>query len=180
MTDELHFLTREDHAPVVLYITNENFEFQGDAVYEKVKQMTGIPFDFCELPVANWDDCLTPWAADVQMKGRSFTGGGKQLLEMVGKNVIPLIDEKLPDHREIYIAGYSLAGLFSLWTLYACDWFDGAVCCSGSLWYPGWSQYIEQTFFTKKIGCVSEPRKERAAHQASAHEKKRRNDGTAI
>lgn len=61
MTDELHFLTREDHAPVVLYITNENFEFQGDAVYEKVKQMTGIPFDFCELPVANWDDCLTPW-----------------------------------------------------------------------------------------------------------------------
>ena len=130
MTDELQFLTNEDHAPVVLYITNENFEFQGDAVYAKVKQMTDIPFDFCELPVANWDDCLTPWATDPQMKGRSFTGGGKQLLEKIGENVLPLIDEKLPNHREIYIAGYSLAGLFSLWTLYECDRFDGAVCCS--------------------------------------------------
>lgn len=150
MTDELQFLTNEDHAPVVLYITNENFEFQGDAVYAKVKQMTDIPFDFCELPVANWDDCLTPWATDPQMKGRSFTGGGKQLLEKIGENVLPLIDEKLPNHREIYIAGYSLAGLFSLWTLYECDRFDGAVCCSGSLWYPGWSEYMEQTSLQKK------------------------------
>lgn len=150
MSDIVHFLTNEDHAPVVLYITNENFEFQGDAVCESVKRMTGISFDFCELPVANWDDCLTPWAADPKMKGRSFTGGGKHLLEMIGKKVIPLIDEKLPDHREIYIAGYSLAGLFSLWTLYECDWFDGAVCCSGSLWYPGWSEYVEKAFLKKR------------------------------
>ena len=38
--------------------------------------------------------------------------------------------------------GYSLAGLFALWALYESDLFAGAVCCSGSLWYPGWDDYV--------------------------------------
>jgi predicted alpha/beta superfamily hydrolase len=31
-----------------------------------------------------------------------------------------------------------------MWALYETDCFDGAVCCSGSLWYPGWMEYINQ------------------------------------
>jgi predicted alpha/beta superfamily hydrolase len=49
-----------------------------------------------------------------------------------------------PASREIYIAGYSLAGLFSMWALYETDILDGAVSCSGSLWYPGWLEYMQQ------------------------------------
>lgn len=40
------------------------------------------------------------------------------------------------------IAGYSLAGLFSLYSLYQTDLFSRAASMSGSLWYPGITEYI--------------------------------------
>lgn len=40
------------------------------------------------------------------------------------------------------LAGYSLAGLCSLYAFYRTDWFDGAACVSGSLWYDGFADYM--------------------------------------
>ena len=43
---------------------------------------------------------------------------------------------------KIYIAGYSMAGLFALYALYACDAFDRAACMSSSFWYPDFKEYV--------------------------------------
>ena len=40
------------------------------------------------------------------------------------------------------IAGYSLAGLFALYAIYRTDVFSRAGCMSGSLWFPGFKEYI--------------------------------------
>ncbi|MFR9100684.1 MAG: alpha/beta hydrolase-fold protein, partial [Anaerostipes hadrus] len=44
--------------------------------------------------------------------------------------------------REIYLIGYSLAGLFALWTAYETDIFSAIASCSGSLWFEQWDEYV--------------------------------------
>lgn len=135
--EELFDLIRYSYVPdgdVVIYITSKNFD--GGALEIANKVCAGI--SFYELRVDNWDDNLTPWKADPKMKGRVFGGKGRGLLEKIKDSVIPA----LGNFRKIYIAGYSLAGLFSLWSLYESNLFSGCACCSGSLWYPGWVEYV--------------------------------------
>lgn len=139
----LRLLSSTWSGPVVLYISNEQFGDEGERIKDGVEQMSGVPFTFCELLDKNWDRYLTPWKANVNLKGRVFQGQAMDLLHYLEDNFVPKIREYVKDTR-IYIAGYSLAGLFSLWSLYESELFDGAACCSGSLWYPGWKEYAMQ------------------------------------
>lgn len=47
-------------------------------------------------------------------------------------------------HRQLLpiIAGYSLAGLFALWAAWNSDCFRRVASVSGSMWYPGFREYI--------------------------------------
>lgn len=118
MKNKLNFISAEDRAPVILYISNREMDFRAADLYERVKMITGVEFSFCELAVSDWDRMLTPWPVDDCMKGRCFAGEGRVLMEAIKKEIIPMINTRLPDHQQLYLAGYSLAGLFSLWTLY--------------------------------------------------------------
>lgn len=40
------------------------------------------------------------------------------------------------------IAGYSLAGLFSIYSLYRTDLFSRAISASGSLWFPHFKEFV--------------------------------------
>ena len=42
------------------------------------------------------------------------------------------------------IAGYSLAGLFALWSVWQTDAFSRVASASGSLWYEGWTDYVRR------------------------------------
>ena len=61
---------------------------------------------------------------------------GKILLEKIKQ--IQLKNKYL----KCYISGYSLAGLFSLYSLHELD-LDGAISVSGSLWQEGWLEYLK-------------------------------------
>lgn len=148
---DLKFITNEGNDPVILYISNKKMDFEAVDIYRQVKHRTDVKFDFCELLVDDWDSMLTPWGVSNCLKNREFSGRGNELLTQITNEIIPEIDKKSPNHRQVYIAGYSLAGLFSLWSLYQSKMFDGAVCCSGSLWYPGWEEYMMQSSFTKDV-----------------------------
>lgn len=39
--------------------------------------------------------------------------------------------------------------VFFLYALYKTDLFDGAACCSGSLWYPGFVDFVKNNEFCK-------------------------------
>lgn len=148
---DLKFISNEGNDPVILYISNKKMDFEAVDIYRQVKHRTDVKFDFCELLVDDWDSMLTPWGVSNCLKNREFSGRGNELLTQITNEIIPEIDKKSPNHRQVYIAGYSLAGLFSLWSLYQSKMFDGAVCCSGSLWYPGWEEYMMQSSFTKDV-----------------------------
>ncbi len=93
----------------------------------------------------DWDRDLTPWPAPGTAPGRDFTGGAEDFLRRLLEELVPAAERKLtsaPPHRGL--VGYSLAGLFSLWTLYQTPCFDRIGSVSGSLWYDGWLDYIRR------------------------------------
>lgn len=134
---------------VIIYVSSDKFGEGGWHIKQKIDILTNTEYTICELIVYDWDTYLTPWQTDMSMKGRSFLGKGNELLQGIESEIVSLI-KQYTNISKLYIAGYSLAGLFSLWSLYESDVFDGAVCCSGSVWYPGWTEYISEHVLNKK------------------------------
>ena len=130
-----------EFSPCVILISNEQMLPDGHDFYRKIKKSCGCDFNFCIVYVEDWDDALTPWETDARLNGRAFGGHGPETLSYIVNECVSEI-RKIMRPTEIYIAGYSLAGLFALWSLYNTDAFDGAVCCSGSLWYPDLTEYV--------------------------------------
>ena len=55
----------------------------------------------------------------------------------------PIWRRDFQSKKRRYIAGYSLAGLFALWSLHRTTLFNGAAGCSASLWFPGWEDFAD-------------------------------------
>ena len=103
------------------------------------------PFTITAFGIKDWNAELSPWNATVPEAGGTFEGIAPQTLEWLEQNLIPTCTSKP------YLMGYSLAGLFSLWSLTQCNKLAGAASCSGSTWYPGWNDYAEAATWPQ--GC---------------------------
>ena len=98
-------------------------------------------------PEANWEIDFTPWPAPGIREGEAFTGEAEDYLGFLTERALPLLERDFrataqPQRRGIL--GYSLGGLFALWAQRQGEVFRLAGSLSGSLWYPGWLDYMEQ------------------------------------
>ena len=95
----------------------------------------------------DWNRDLSPWPAPKVFRGgEDFGGEGPAFLDMMTEQIVPLVEAQLgfaPVYRTI--AGYSLAGLFALWSVFQTDVFDGAASVSGSLWFDGFINYMNSS-----------------------------------
>lgn len=91
--------------------------------------------------VEDWNRDLSPWQAPAAMGEEQFAGYGPALLRWLTKEFLPEWKAQNQNAQGYYTVGYSLAGLFALWSLYETECFNGAVCCSGSLWLDGWDRF---------------------------------------
>lgn len=96
--------------------------------------------------IDDWQWDLTPWHVYDQKNNLDFGNGGKRTLNDVTKELIPELKQsyRTQKPKRFYLAGYSLAGLFAMWSAYQTDCFDGVAAVSPSLWYPGWEDYAEK------------------------------------
>lgn len=136
----LNRITDSKSGPVVIYVSSDWDDSQAVEICNLVRDSIESSFVLFELKVYDWDKYLTPW--QMKMGNRSFAGKAKVLLDIIENDIIPEIRNTVGVIENIYIAGYSLAGLFSLWSIYESDCFSGAVSCSGSLWYENWIEYV--------------------------------------
>lgn len=124
----------------VIYLTTYNDD--GGEVYAQV-QKGGCP-DFTLVTVSslNWEAELSPWAAGNLFKySEMFTGGADAYLQFLTQQVLPQVEAGLNGILWRGLAGYSLAGLFTIYALYKTDLFSRAASMSGSLWYPGFKDF---------------------------------------
>ena len=116
---------------------------QIDGEAEKIIELTKRN-DFCIVsffPVS-WNDDYTPWPVDAVFKDDVFSGKAPETLAFLA-SLIPEASKKL-DTKENMVLGYSLGGLMALWSMYESDLFVSCACCSGSLWYDGFIDYINK------------------------------------
>ena len=126
--------------PVIYWGAGENEA--GDATVNHIARLAeGLPWRLAAFEVRDWNADFSPWPAPAVFGREEFAGRGLNTLAWLKEACIPAVEEAQPAVRGI--AGYSLAGLFSLWAFYESGLFQGAASCSGSLWYPGWTEYVQ-------------------------------------
>ena len=97
----------------------------------------------------DWNRDFSPWPApQLNAKNEPFSGGAAAYRALFLERLLPAAERRLPFAPPCrLLAGYSLAGLFCMDTLYAAPLFHGAACVSGSLWYDGWAQWAMKHSF---------------------------------
>lgn len=108
------------------------------------EQLSKKDFLLIAYQVKDWNRDFSPWEAPAVFGQEAFEGKRKETLSWLTEQCIPYIKQYYKTDSSYFLAGYSLAGLFSLWAMYESDLFSGAACCSGSLWFEGWEQYAEK------------------------------------
>ena len=95
---------------------------------------------------ADWNRDLSPWPAPRAFRsGQDFSGGAEAFLDVLTGKLLPRADRALgcvPRWRGI--GGYSLAGLFALWSLCRTGCFRRAASVSGSLWFDGFPDFFRE------------------------------------
>ncbi len=140
------FLEQGSGGPVFLWAFYPGEEELGDLETALRQTIPDGGYAVAAYPVEDWDRDLSPWEAPAAMGDGCFAGRGADTLQWLQESFLPRLREELPDRSRFYLTGYSLAGLFALWGLYEADCFQGAVCCSGSLWLDGWDEYAASHF----------------------------------
>lgn len=139
-------ISNDNNGPVVFLIVNKEMAQSTDFIYDSVCHKIKGSFVLCEILVDSWGSLLTPWKAEEVQE--SFSGNASCLLDYI-KDIINCENDL--QGKDCYVAGYSLAGLFSLWALYESNLFIGCISCSGSLWYPGWKEYVMAKAIDKPV-----------------------------
>ncbi|MDY5425319.1 alpha/beta hydrolase [Collinsella sp. LCP21S3_C7] len=115
----------------------------GTEVYSRCLELDCPPFTLVAIGELDWNRELSPWECDGTVRdAEPFGGQASEFLDELLNRIIPEVEPSLPCPPTWRgIAGYSLAGLFSLWSLWQTDAFDRAASASGSLWFPGFLDY---------------------------------------
>lgn len=128
----------------------------GTEVYERCRELNCPPFTLVAIGGLDWNRELSPWGCDGTVRdAEPFGGQASGFLDELLNWIIPEAESSLPQPPTWRgIAGYSLAGLFSLWALWQTDAFDRAASASGSLWFPGFIGYAHNHAMTATPSAV--------------------------
>lgn len=125
----------------VIYLTTYNDD--GGEVYAALQKLNCPDFTLVTVCGLNWEAELSPWPAGNLFKyAEMFTGGADAYLNTLTQKIMPQAESKI--HGKVLwrgLAGYSLAGLFTVYALYKTDLFSRAASMSGSLWYPQFKDF---------------------------------------
>ena len=102
-----------------------------------IREHTAEDFRLITFKIRDWNKELSPWKSPAVFGKDDFGDGAAKTLGEIMK----LCDDT---SKTYYIGGYSLAGLFALWTAYQTDLFHGVAAASPSVWFPGFTEYMKE------------------------------------
>lgn len=140
------FPASEPDRPVIYFNT---FDDEGQKLFQFLQENKCPEFTLVAVSNLTWNHDMTPWEIPpISKNAVPCTGGANDYLRFMIEEIIPAAEKKAAG-KPIWrgIAGYSLGGLFALYSLYQTDLFSRMACMSGSLWFPGIKEYI----FSHKI-----------------------------
>lgn len=122
------------------------FAGDGSEVWARCQELGCPPFALVSIGGLAWERDMTPWAAEpATRREAAYEGGAQAFLDGLLGTALPAAEAELSDMELGVawrgIAGYSLAGLFALWSAWQTDAFSRVASASGSLWYEGWLDF---------------------------------------
>ena len=143
----------EGRAPLVYSI---DYHENGQLLLDACKQVDCGGFNLVTISGLHWNQELSPWPIEtVVSKNDHFTGEAAMWLPVLTDEIVPQVERLLnapPAWR--CLAGYSLAGLFTMWAAHHTDLFSRFLSASGSMWYPGWLEYVGEHQFVAPVQGV--------------------------
>ena len=101
----------------------------------EIRRRTEIPFRLTAVKVESWNRDLSPWPAPAVFGNEGFGDGAAALL-------CEILSLCADEGKRYFIGGYSMAGLFALWSAFQTEAFSGAAAASPSMWFPGLMEYL--------------------------------------
>lgn len=135
----------EDTEYILIQPVDENDISVLDNEVKYIEENTDRNFSLVAFKIKDWNSELTPWEMPLLRGKGNFGDGATRTLEFIKNDLIPAVSEyiNIENKETKYIlGGYSLAGLFSLWSGYQTDIFKGIAAVSPSVWYKGWIEYV--------------------------------------
>lgn len=138
-------LYNEGEEPKVLLIQTLGAQERGsiDSEVDMISEATDTSFVMAAFAIGDWEVELTPWHDPAVSKRQAVGEHAGETLRYVTDELIPYLHQeygKLP----IVLGGYSLGGLFSLWSGSESDCFTAIAAMSPSVWIAGWQDYARQ------------------------------------
>ena len=100
-----------------------------------IKEYSRIDFCLVAFVVEDWNKELSPWYAPAVFGKEDFGDGARNTLSEI-------LQYTNDNEKNYYLGGYSLAGLFALWSAYQTDKFSGIAAVSPSVWFPNFIDYM--------------------------------------
>lgn len=141
---------KSNDAPLVVI---PSFQNSGLNIKKEIEKITDKDFSLLFIYVSDWNNDLSPYMAPSIFKGTSdFKGNADSFLNYT-LNLLKIIISK-ENIKPIYkvLVGYSMAGLFAVYTLFKTNEFLKVGSVSGSLWYPHFTEFVENS---EVLQCIS-------------------------
>ena len=135
----LYHAEAADRPLIVLNI----YSGDGSSVVDALRTLDCPDFNLLCIGDLKWDHDMSPWYCPPLAESEPpCTGGADEYLRLLLSEILPKTKDMINgDPSLMGIAGYSLAGLFALYSLYQCDAFERVASMSGSLWFPDFKEY---------------------------------------
>lgn len=147
------FQSENPNRPVVYLNT---YGREGEAVFRQISAFGDLDFTLVAISGLNWEHDMVPWdIPSISSKDTPCTGGADAYLELLLNEILPQAEKTVfgtPLWRGI--AGYSLAGLFALYSIYRTDVFSRAASVSGSLWFPDFPAFVRSHTPKQTPDCI--------------------------
>lgn len=147
------FQSENPNRPVIYLNT---YGREGEAVFRQIRAFGDLDFTLVAISGLNWEHDMVPWdIPPISSKDTPCTGGADAYLELLLNEILPQAEKTVfgtPLWRGI--AGYSLAGLFALYSIYRTDVFSRAASVSGSLWFPDFPAFVRSHTPKQNPACI--------------------------
>ena len=113
-----------------------------DRTADLIAGESDVPFVLVAFQVIDWDLDLTPWHDDAINRSPEVGTKTGETLRYVTESLLPALEAeygKLP----VILGGYSLGGLFALWSSSQTDRFSAIAAASPSLWIKDWLDFAQ-------------------------------------
>ena len=159
----------EDTEYILIQPVDENDISVLDNEVKHIEENTDRNFSLVAFKIEDWNSELTPWEMPLLRGKGNFGDGATRTLEFIKNDLIPALSECINTGNngiKYILGGYSLAGLFSLWSGYQTDIFKGIAAVSPSVWYKKWIEYVEaEKPLSEKIYLSLGDTEEKTKHQ---------------